>query len=78
MSSARNYQHKYKKNNNTRHGDWICQFCQNYNYSFRVICNRYIIKAIDAQLNPFLKILIMNFFNPHPRFVQFKRSNTIQ
>ena len=38
MKPAHNSHHKSKKNSTLRVGDWICQFCNNYNYSFRTIC----------------------------------------
>ena len=33
-------------NNNDENSDWICSKCQNLNYSFRIICNRYIARKI--------------------------------
>ena len=39
MKPAHSSHHKTRKNSTLRVGDWICHACNNYNYSFRVICN---------------------------------------
>ena len=31
--------------------DWTCKLCQNYNYSFRVLCTYVFIQVIDATPN---------------------------
>ena len=46
--SWKNKKHKNKKkkninklkNYNIRKGDWLCQFCNNLNFSFRIVCNK--------------------------------------
>ena len=40
---------KFKK---TKHDDWVCALCQNYNYSFRVQCTSYLIQATAAISSP--------------------------
>ena len=35
----------------TKYNDWTCSLCQNYNYSFRVICKGLLTQAIDATFN---------------------------
>jgi len=32
-----------------KEGDWVCQVCGNYNYSFRKECIAFYIKVIDAR-----------------------------
>ena len=35
-----NQQKKSKKIIKERKGDWVCQYCSNINFAFRIICNR--------------------------------------
>ena len=50
MDQAEAVTKKQKKSSSSRNGDWTCQFCNNYNYSFRVICKFLLIKVIVVQL----------------------------
>ena len=40
---------KGKKYNEARSGDWICFFCQNLNFSFRIKCNRCGVLKKESQ-----------------------------
>ena len=40
----------HKKNKNKRPFDWICNRCNNLNYSFRIVCN---ICELPLKDNPF-------------------------
>lgn len=48
------YNHKQTENTQSknilvREGDWVCYFCGNYNYAFRLQCTSFFKKAIDVR-----------------------------
>ena len=45
-----------KKHNQIRAGDWICNMCNNLNYSFRNVCNRC---KVQTKRNNYIQNLMM-------------------
>lgn len=64
MQEAQPSPSKPTNNKHSKYDDWICMFCQNYNYSFRSSCIYLFIKAIDVIYRHDNKIIICsNFIN---------------
>ena len=51
-----NFENKGQKLFSEREGDWICFYCKNVNFAFRIICNRCQLPKIESE-----KLLQLNF-----------------
>jgi len=63
--------HKNSPAKNSRYDDWLCLFCQNHNYSFRLVCTWYLYKGNRCHIQTKEQNAYMNqIYQQHLEFTE--------